>query len=65
MDGKELRAFRLKLDITQAQMGDLLGISGSLVSKLEKGAKMNRSISLLLASLQSGQVASRTASANQ
>jgi len=47
MTGKELRALRLKLDITQAEMGERLGITAGLVCKLEKGAKMNKSVEIL------------------
>lgn len=37
MTGAELRALRLRLDLTQQEMADRLGISASAVAKLESG----------------------------
>ena len=48
MDGNELRSIREHLKLTQEEFGQQkLGVSGSLVSKLEKGEKMNNSVALL------------------
>ncbi len=48
MNNKELRALRLKLGLTQAQMGQKLGILQQQVLKLETGkCKISGPVSIL------------------
>lgn len=48
MDNKELRALRLKLDLTQQQMAERLGITLSAVYKLESGENnMSKPVAIL------------------
>lgn len=38
MTGAELRAARRTIDLTQEQLGHLLGLTGNTISRMERGA---------------------------
>lgn len=52
MDGLQLRELREKLKLTQAEMGEKLGISASAVWKLEAGENtMSKPVSIICGEL--------------
>ena len=49
MDGKALKAIRERLQLTQAQLGEKLGISSGAVSRIENGVHGLRGSTRILA----------------
>ncbi len=55
MNKTQLRALRLKLDLTQKQMGERLGITPSAVAHLESGTNtMSKPVAILCQQLETG-----------